>query len=280
MTFYAGNIRKMRTEHNEEISYKLPIGDDLVDMNELIGSDIELKYEGLINCKRCGRKTNKSFSQGFCYPCFLNAPENSPCIIHPELCEGHLGKGRDIEWEEKYHVVPHIVYIALTSVVKVGVTKHSQIPTRFIDQGAKQVLIVAETPYRQLAGQIEVFLKDYYADKTNWRNMLKDIVTDADLAEEKENIENLIYDGMGELYTEYITDELTPMVFNYPVLQYPKTVKSIGFDKMPHIQSKLKGIRGQYLYFENNQVLNVRKHEGYFVQLTANSNQRTVISNQ
>lgn len=268
MPFYSGNIRKMKTQLDNIIQYQLPIGDDLVNLNELINSPIELKFTGLINCKRCGKKIKKSFAQGFCYSCFFNAPESSPCIIHPELCEGHLGKGRDIEWEKRYHVVPHLVYIALTSDVKVGVTKVSQVPTRFIDQGASQILVVAETPYRQLAGQIEVFLKDYYSDKTNWRKMLININASIELSEEKENIENLIYDGLGESYMEYLTEDFEPTIFNYPVAEYPKTVKSIGFDKLPHIESILKGIRGQYLYFQNNMVLNIRKHEGYFIELT------------
>lgn len=270
MTFYSGNIKKLKSKFGKTIQYVLPIGDDNINMNEFIGKKLKLKFNGLINCKRCGRKTNQSFAQGFCYPCFINAPENSPCIINPELCEGHLGKGRDVDWEEKYHVVPHIVYAALTSVVKVGVTKLSQIPTRFIDQGASEVIIIAETPYRQLAGQIEVFLKDYYADKTNWRAMLKNETTDKDLLEEKENIENLIYDGMGELYADYITDDMEIISLNYPINNYPEKVKSIGFEKKPLIESELLGIRGQYLYLENNEVINIRKHEGFFIEMEVN----------
>jgi hypothetical protein len=32
-------------------------------------------------------------------------------------------------------------------------SRETQIPTRWIDQGANQALILAETPYRQLAGR-------------------------------------------------------------------------------------------------------------------------------
>lgn len=262
---YSGNLRKMKSHWGNPVQYQMVIGADLVDMNALVGKEIKLVYAGQINCKVCGRKTKKSFAQGFCYPCFKNAPENSPCIIRPELCEGHLGGGRDKVWEEKHHVKPHVVYLALSSGVKVGVTRGDQVPTRWIDQGASQAIRLAETPHRQLAGAIEVALKAHMSDKTNWQRMLKNQVAEnVDLLEEKTKAKFLLETDL----QQYISDKDDIFTFNYPVTSYPPKVKSIGFDKLPEIGGKLKGIKGQYLIFEDNRVLNIRKHSGYFVELS------------
>jgi hypothetical protein len=43
----------------------------------------------------------------------------------------------------------------------------------------------------------------------------------------------------------------------------------MSFDKTPHISGKLTGIRGQYLYFDENMVINVRRHTGYEIELNA-----------
>jgi len=265
----AGNIKKMQVnffdENNkplEKIQYRLPIGGELVDMNALIGKKIQFVYEGLINCVVCGKKTKKSFGQGSCYPCFMNAPQNAPCIIKPELCEAHLGKGRDIEWEEKHHNREHIVYLAKSSVIKIGVTGDFPL-TRWIDQGASEAIVLAKVPYRQLAGEIEVLLKEYYVDKTNWRKMLKNEVSEIDLLEEKENC----FEYLPEDYHEFITEDDALFTMNFPVIEFPEKVKSVGFDKVPIIESTLKGIKGQYLLLEDNQVLNMRKHTGYYLSL-------------
>jgi len=151
------NITKMPAKLEDQIQYYWRYDGGMVHMNELIGRDIELTFEGVINCMVCGKKTKKSFGNGACYNCFMNAPEASPCIIKPELCEAHLGKGRDVEWEDKFHNQPHIVYLAKSSAIKVGVTRDTQVPTRWIDQGASEAIILAEVPYRQLAGEIEEF---------------------------------------------------------------------------------------------------------------------------
>jgi len=144
----SGNLSKMRTQIDGEVEYTLVLGDDHIEMNDLIGTEISLSFTGQINCVSCGKLAKKAFGQGFCYPCFINSPMNAECIIRPELCEAHLGKGRDPEWEKKHHLQKHNVYLALTSKVKVGVTRHDQIPTRWIDQGAWKALVIAETENR------------------------------------------------------------------------------------------------------------------------------------
>lgn len=251
----------MHTALNEVVNYQLVSDDQTIDMNALVGNHIHMRFLGKTQCAGCGKFVKKLFAQGFCYDCFMNAPEASPCIINPELCEGHLGKGRDIEWEQAHHVQPHVVYLAVASAVKIGVTRDTQVPTRWIDQGASFAIKVAEVPYRKLAGEIEVALKGTFTDKTNWRAMLKNEIGDFDLEEEKWQIEELLPADLGQYMSE--DDDITEI--NYPALQFPEKVKSIGFDKLEVIEGKLLGIKGQYLLLDNDRVINIRKHTGYYV---------------
>ncbi|MFP4341632.1 MAG: DUF2797 domain-containing protein [Cyclobacteriaceae bacterium] len=255
----------MKTALHDPVQYTLVLDEHEIDMNTLIGEQISLSFEGRINCINCGRLTKKSFGQGFCYPCFMNAPQNAECIIRPELCRAHLGEGRDVEWEKEHHLKPHIVYLALTDAVKVGITRSTQVPTRWIDQGARQALPIAEVPYRYLAGRIEVALKGHFTDKTNWRNMLKNVVTDS---LRLEDFCNLAQEQMPDDLQEYGVQECPITEINYPVLAYPDKVKSLGLDKNPVITSRLMGIRGQYLILEEGQVFNIRNHSGYYVYLS------------
>lgn len=254
----------MRTALGSPISYRLHLGDTEVAMNELIGSKIQMKFSGTINCVSCGKVTKKAFGQGFCYSCFIKSPMNSECIIRPELCEGHLGKGRDADWEEHHHNKPHVVYLAFTHVTKVGVTRVDQIPTRWIDQGAWKAIVLAETPYRRIAGEIEVALKEHYVDKTNWRSMLKNELDESlDPEEEKETAIDLLPEPLQEFYSE--NDEVYEL--QYPVNSYPDTIKSISLDKVPEFSGELRGIKGQYLLLDKGRVINLRKHSGYLVEL-------------
>jgi hypothetical protein len=261
----TGQLQKMHVHLDNEIQYQLPMGDELVSMNELIGKEITLNYEHRIECLKCGRVTVKSFNQGFCYPCFRDAPEAADWIIHPELSQAHLGiEDRDLEFEKTVQLKPHIVYLSLTSGVKVGVTRDTQVPTRWIDQGAVKAIKLAETPNRYLAGMIEVSLKDHLADKTNWRKMLMNVYPDVDLIKEKNKTKELL----DEEYHQYIVKKDEVIDLNFPVTEYPIKVKSIGFDKVPDYTGILKGIKGQYLFFENGIVMNIRKHGGYIVSLS------------
>lgn len=261
-----GNLRKMKTRlENGLVQYNLELSES-VDMNSLIGSNISLNFNGQINCVSCGKVTKKAFGQGFCYKCFMNSPMNSECIIRPELCEAHEGGGRDPEWEDTHHNQPHVVYLAFGKGLKVGVTRHDQIPTRWIDQGAWKAVVLAEIPYRRLAGDIEVELKEHMADKTNWRDMLKNVLNeDLDPLDEKEEALELLSEPLQEFYSE--NDEIYEI--NYPVKSYPTTIKSVGFDKLPMIEGVLNGIKGQYLIFDDGRVLNIRKHSGYYITLAS-----------
>ena len=258
-----GNIRKMRTELANPVNYFLPIGENEVKMNTLIGKKISLSFTGQINCISCGKITKTSFNQGFCYNCLQTAPEASESIVRPELSKSHLGIARDMEWAQKHDLIDHYVYLALSNDIKVGVTRNHQIPTRWIDQGASFAIELAITPNRHIAGIIEVFLKKHYSDKTNWRAMLKNEVSgNIDLKKEKEKISELLPTEL-QKYID-LNNEITAI--EYPVVDYPKKITSISFDKTPKIEGQLKGIKGQYLIFENDSVFNIRKHNGYFIR--------------
>ncbi len=262
MSKVSGQLKKMRSHlTSATIDYFLMLGGEATHLNPYLNSSVSLVFEGEIRCVECQKITKKSFGEGFCYNCFAGAASNSPCIIRPELCEGHLGIGRDIQWEKDHHVQEHIVYLALSSQVKVGVTRAMQLPTRWIDQGASQAIVLARTPYRQLAGIIEVALKGHLTDKTSWQKMLKNEVGDFDLVEEKWRAADLLPRDL----QPYVTEEEEVIELPYPVIEFPAKVSSVGFEKFPTIEGVLKGIKGQYLLLDNNRVLNLRSHSGYVI---------------
>ena len=261
---YNGTLLKMETKLEKPVEYELPIGDELVYMNNLIGKYIVFKWEKEIYCVACGRKTSKSFAQGFCYPCFLSAPETSECILRPELCQAQDGIARDMDWAENHCLHDHFVYLAISSGVKVGVTRSDQIPTRWIDQGAWQAIRLAQTPNRYTAGLIEVVLKQHISDRTQWQRMLKNqLIEGVDLKEKKKEMIAHLAPELQNYESE--DNEITEIT--YPVTEYPEKVKSLSFDKLEEITGRLWGIKGQYLIFDDGTVLNMRKHTGYLVEL-------------
>ena len=259
----SGNLRKMQTRLDDVAHYMLELGDTQIDMNAKIGKTIKLTFEGTINCIACEKVTKKSFGQGFCYPCFRNAPESSECVLRPELCRAHEGEARDMAWAERHCLVEQIVYLARSSAVKVGITRASQMPTRWIDQGATDAIVFARVPNRYTAGLVEVAMKEHLTDRTNWQRMLKNEVIDADLVDIKASLTDMLDDDL----QQFVDADDAVCSINYPVNQYPEKVKSVGFDKFPEIEGCLAGIKGQYLIFDDNRVLNIRKHNGYRISM-------------
>lgn len=256
-----GLLSKMRTSFESPVQYTLEL-EQSIPMNQFLGKGIRLTHTGVILCCSCGKRTKTSFGQGFCFNCFQTAPQASPCIISPELCRAHLGEGRDVEWEQQHHNQPHIVYLAASDVIKIGVTRANQEFTRWMDQGAYQTIILAETSNRYEAGLIEVALKTEMTDRTNWQRMLRNEIDESiDLIEEKGRVEDMLPFDLRDFVSG--NDDIN--VFEYPVLEYPTKVKSVGFDKTPVVEGILKGIKGQYLIFEDNSVINLRKHTSYEV---------------
>ena len=262
----TGNIRKMESQHGEVILYNLPLGTQKMEMNRWIGHEISMEYMGSIYCIKCGRSTRKSFAQGFCYPCFTTAPETEECVLRPELCRAHDGVARDMEYAKQYCLNEHVVYLSITSGLKVGVTRHTQVPTRWIDQGAVRAIELARTPNRYTAGLIEVAMKVHIADKTNWRKMLSGSESgEVDLVKEKGKLGRL----MPEELSGFLSENNQVMDLKYPVSEYPVKIKSLNFDKDPIVSGRLTGIKGQYLLFNEDRVINIRKFGGYLIKFRA-----------
>ena len=267
---HYGNIRKMISQLNSEVEYTLPLYETTqpslnIELNQLIGRTIKISFSGIINCVVTGKKIRKAYGDGMSYDAFKSSPLAVESIIRPELSKIHLGVAlRDYDWEMQHHMKPHIVYLSKTAGNKVGVTKESQIPTRWIDQGAIQALIIARVPYRQAAGAIEISLKKYISDKTNWRKMLQNEINQDSLL----SIRDELFSKVENEYRQYLVREETLYDINFPVIKYPEKVKSLTLDKVPEIEEKLVGIKGQYLLFENDLVFNVRRHSGYLIELS------------
>jgi hypothetical protein len=261
----SGNIIKMRSEMANPVQYFLPVGETELPMNELIGKPISLNFTGQINCISCGKKTKTSFGQGFCYNCLQTSPEASETIMRPELSKSHLGIARDMEWARQHDLIEHFVYLAVSGELKVGVTRHHQVPTRWIDQGASDAIILASTPNRHIAGVIEVYLKNFFSDKTNWRSMLQNTtIQEYNLPDEKINA----YQLLPEELKQYLHEDNRIWKMIYPVQDYPEKIASVSFDKDPEISGVLSGIKGQYLIFDDGRVLNIRKHNGYWLEVS------------
>lgn len=271
-----GDIRKMRGEIRDGVvSYALPLGDELLPLDALLGKSLSLSYLGLIHCVHCGRKTKKSFNQGHCYPCFRRLAQCDTCIMSPQKCHFHAGTCREPEWGEANCMVDHFVYLANTSGLKVGITRGTQVPTRWIDQGATQALPIYRVASRLDSGLVETIFTEHVADKTAWQAMLKGANAPADLHAESARLQALCQPAIDVLHQTRGLDAVTVLddqsvtEIDYPVLVYPEKVKSMTFDKIPVVAGVLMGIKGQYLIFDSG-VINMRRHAGYRVALTLN----------
>lgn len=269
----SGSIRKMASQVSVDgkVSYQLNLGEISVNMNDLLGKKVSLNFDGAIHCINCSRVTKKSFSQGFCYPCFKKLAACDTCIMSPEKCHFHLGTCREPEWAEKYCMQSHYVYLANSSGIKVGITRGDQLPTRWIDQGATQGRAIFSVQNRRLSGLVETLFKQEVADKTNWRNMLKGNADDLDLEFEQERLISLLEEGLDGLQYEFGIQSITDLSeqnqthkFEYPVLSFPTKVVSINAEKTPLVEGTLLGIKGQYWLLDTG-VINIRKYTGYQV---------------
>jgi hypothetical protein len=262
---FIGTIKKMISEHSDPVRYQIPIDSDRVSISEYLDKIIEITFLNEIHCIECNREIKKTFAQGYCYPCFIQSPQTSECILKPELCRAHEGKSRDMQWSKKHCLQDHFVYLSLTAAAKVGVTRATQIPTRWIDQGAVQALKFAKTSNRYEAGCIEVEMKNHISDRTAWQRMLKNEIDNSiNLYELKDTL----IDVIDEKYRSFILDDENIEIFSYPNILFPEKVKSLDLLKIDRIQGRLIAIKGQYLLFDDNTVLNIRKHTGFKISLT------------
>ncbi|MFD0863665.1 DUF2797 domain-containing protein [Sungkyunkwania multivorans] len=262
---FTGVLTKMTTENASPIQYYLDMGSDFINMNQLLDREIAISFERF-ECLNCHLE-RPIYRQGFCKSCFFEIPQAADWVMRPELSKAHLDQeDRDLAYEKKVQLQPHIVYLANSSSVKVGVTRKSQVPTRWIDQGAHEAIEIVEVPNRYLAGITEVALKEHIADKTNWRKMLTNSVEDEDLVVQRDQLRQYIPDEA----KDYFIENNSETNLEFPVLQYPEKVKSLSLDKTPNYSGVLKGIKGQYLIFEDNTVFNIRANEGYVVSISVN----------
>ncbi len=269
----SGILRKMRTELGETVRYQLPLDEQCHPLNELIGQHVQLVYEGQIECIHCGRKTRKSYNQGYCYPCCRDLARCDQCIVRPQLCHHHEGTCREPQWGDEHCMIPHFVYLANTTGLKVGITRHSQIPTRWMDQGAVQALPLCRVDTRRQSGLLEVALGRHIADKTNWRALLKADPPLADLPAMRDSLRASAQDEFQALQEQFGVQALQwletaeEVRIAYPVQSYPDKTVSLKFDKTPCIEGELRGIKGQYLLFAHG-AINIRSHAGYRVTLS------------
>lgn len=272
MAIYQGNITKMQVQadHQGKVQYHLPIDDEKIDVNQLIGTPVKVRFENQINCIHCQRATKKSFNQGYCYPCLISLAQCDACIIKPETCHYHLGTCREPQWGEEHCMSDHFVYLANTGTTKVGITRHvSQgISSRWIDQGATQALAILRVNNRLMSGLVETALKAHIADKTNWRTMLKGEPANVDLLELKHQLLAQVAGELDELKQQHGLQALAevdsqPVHIDYPVRHYPQKIKSINLDKEMGFEGHLIGIKGQYWMLDGDRVINMRKYAGY-----------------
>jgi hypothetical protein len=275
-TLAEGGLRKMRAVLESGVAhYELPLGDHAVPLNPLLGKSLSLHYLGAIHCVHCGRKTKKSFNQGYCYPCFQRLAQCDSCIVSPQKCHYAAGTCREPEWGETHCMIDHFVYLANTSGLKVGITRGSQVPTRWIDQGATQALPAFRVSSRLDSGLVEIAFAEHVADKTAWQRMLKGGNDSMDLVAERERLMEICAPAVARLREERGIDAITPLdgtevtEIDYPVLEYPVKVRSMNFDKQPEVSGILMGIKGQYLILDTG-VINMRRHAGYELAMTLN----------
>jgi hypothetical protein len=262
---YQGVLKKMITENSHIVQYYLDLKSDFINMNQLLNRNLEIAFVKY-RCMNCHIE-KEIYRQGFCKNCFFDIPSAGDWIMRPELSKAHLGEeDRDLAYEKSVQLQPHIVYLANSSNVKVGVTRKQQVPTRWIDQGAHEAIEIVEVPNRYLAGITEVALKAHVADKTNWRKMLKNDIEEVDLKSWQHKLKVFI----PEEAQEYFIENNSETQINFPVHQYPGTPKSLNIVKEQSYTGKLVGIKGQYLIFEDQKVFNIRSNEGIVVRLTIN----------
>ncbi len=269
-----GTLQKMKTELASPVNYQLPLGEQRLELNPLLGKTLKLVHTGQIFCLHCGSKTKKSFNQGYCYSCFIKLAQCDMCIMKPETCHYSKGTCREPEWAQQFCFQPHFVYLANSSALKVGITRSTQIPTRWIDQGATQALPILQAGSRYISGLAEIAIAKYVSDKTSWQQMLKNSAMRLDLKAEAVRLLSLCEPELTAIREQFgeqsliLLPDAQPVEINFPVATYPAKVKSFNLDSNPEISGVLQGIKGQYLLLDSG-VINIRKFTGYEVEFMA-----------
>ena len=253
---------------DQPVEYFLRLDEEAYPLNPYIGSTLSLTFTGRIDCIECGRKTKKSFSQGYCYPCFKRLAQCDLCIVSPERCHFDQGTCRDADFAQAFCMQPHIIYLANSSGLKVGITRPGNLPTRWIDQGAVQALPIMKVLTRQQSGFVEVAFKNHVSDKTQWQKMLKAEDPQVDLVAARDELMTNAKADLDRVMQRFGIHAIQPIMMVevqtlvYPVERYPTKVVSLNFDKTPEVTGRLQGIKGQYLILDQG-VINLRRFAGY-----------------
>ncbi len=274
MSKFSGQLTKMAVTlpADNRAQYAMRLGDEQMPMNDLLGQSLTLRYQGEIHCLNCQRLTKKSFSGGFCFPCSQRLAQCDMCFLKPELCHFDQGTCREPDWGQAVCMQDHIVYLANSSGLKVGITRINQVPTRWVDQGATQALPIFRVRSRYQSGLVEVMFKNHVSDRTDWRKMLKGEADPIDLVAERDRLLNECESEIQALQQRFDDNSIAILLGEqeqqiiYPVTEYPVKVSSFNFDKTPEVSGVLKGIKGQYLIFDKG-VMNMRKFSGYEVEM-------------
>lgn len=248
----------------KEVSYGLDLHEGHINFTSYVGKDLKLTYSGKIFCSNCHKQTKKSYAEGFCFPCTMKLAQCDLCILKPETCHFDKGTCREPEWAKEHCFRPHIIYLANSSGLKVGITRKTNIPFRWVDQGASEALPIMEVENRFMSGQIEVLFKKHIADKTDWRKMLKGEAEPINLKEWRDKLIHELREDLQYFEFNLLDEEVVKI--KYPVERYPEKINSFNLDKVSEISGKLIGIKGQYLIFDTG-VFNVRSHSGYEITL-------------
>lgn len=271
-----GALTKMTVRLGAPAQYSLRLGEAEVAVNPLLGQRLRLEFLGAIHCSHCGRKTKKSYAQGYCYPCMTRLAQCDSCIMSPEKCHYDAGTCREPGWGEQFCMTDHVVYLANSSGVKVGITRATQVPTRWLDQGARQALPILRVATRQQSGLVEDLLRSQVADKTNWRALLKGDAEPVDLVAVRERLFDSCREGLEVLQQRFGLQAIQPLAdaevleIDYPVERYPTKIASLDLDKTPVVEGTLQGIKGQYLILDCG-VINIRKYTAYQVAIAADA---------
>lgn len=247
------------------------------------GTRVALNHGGGFRCTVCDRQSKKLFD-GCCYPCFQTSAQADRCVLNPVGCHYMEGTCREPKWGEEFCYQTHYVYLAHTDKLKVGITRQGQVPTRWIDQGATIAVLIAKVGSRHQAGLLEGLLSQRYADKSHWMKMLKagnnrpDSSAFDEMRREALSFLRAELKGPnGQAFIAPITqalasasdieilDDAVLAEIEFPLWQaVPEKITSLNLEKNPSLDSKILGIKGQYLFLENG-VFNVRRHEGFVV---------------
>lgn len=272
-----GAISKMRIALDAPAQYSLRLNDAQYALNPLIGQTVRLEFLGSIHCTHCDRVTKKSFAQGYCWPCFSKLAQCDSCIMSPEKCHFDAGTCREPQWAQDFCMTDHFVYLANSTGVKVGITRSSQLPTRWLDQGAIQAVPIFRVATRQQSGFVEDVLRSQVTDRTNWRALLKGDVEPIDLIAIREQLLESCAEPLQALQQRFGLQAIQPITdvdvldIAYPVEAYPAKITSFNLDKNPVAEGTLIGIKGQYLLFDTG-VINIRKYTSYQLSVSVSNN--------